>query len=221
MAETATDVKEQAQEKAQQAASKASDQARTQVDQRSTEIGHRVTSTADDIRSAGQQLGGQGIAQPAQFADQAAGHVERIGSWLRDSDSDRLLSDIEDFGRRQPMAVALGGLALGFVAARFLKASSTQRYERQQSQALAPSAGGNGQASFEPGRAGIGTMGVPEAPVSPGNRPATPTVSPGSTPDVSTGIPESRTGVPQVSPADTQRRLGSTPPPPSGGTKGR
>jgi hypothetical protein len=133
MAETATEVREQAQEKAQQAASKAGDQARTQVDQRSTELGERASSTADDIRTVGQQLRDQGKEQPAKLAEQAAGHVERVGNWLRESDSDRLLSDVEDFGRRQPWAFALGGLALGIAASRFLKASSTQRYQQRQS----------------------------------------------------------------------------------------
>lgn len=139
MAETATEMREQAQEKVgqaqeqvQQAASKASDQARTQVDQRTTELGERVSSTAGDIRSVGQQLREQGKDQPAQFAEQAARHVERVGSWLRESDSDRLLSDVEDFGRRQPWALALGGLALGIAASRFLKASSSQRYQQRQ-----------------------------------------------------------------------------------------
>ena len=33
------------------------------------------------------------------------------------------------FGRRQPWAVIAGGLALGFAASRFLKASSSRRYE--------------------------------------------------------------------------------------------
>ena len=130
MAETATDVREQVQEKTQEAASTASDTARTQIDQRTTELGHRVGTTADDIRTVGQQLRQQGKDQPAKFADQAAQHVERIGSWLRNSDSDRMLSDVEDFGRRQPWALALGGLALGIAASRFLKASSTQRYQR-------------------------------------------------------------------------------------------
>src|SRR3954470_19818842 len=139
MTGTATDVRgqaqetaQQAQEKAQQVASKASDQARTQIDQRSTEVGHRVTSTADDIRSVGQQLREQGKEQPAKLADQAATHVERVGSWLRDSDSNKLVSDVEDFGRKQPWAFALGGLALGVAASRFLKASSTQRYQQRQ-----------------------------------------------------------------------------------------
>jgi hypothetical protein len=131
MAETATEVREQAQEKAQEVASKASDQARSQVDQRSTELGDRVASTAGDIRTIGEQLREQGKDQPAKLAEQAAGHVERVGSWLRESDSDKLLSDVEDFGRRQPWAFALGGLALGIAASRFLKASSTQRYEQR------------------------------------------------------------------------------------------
>jgi hypothetical protein len=177
MAETATDVRgqaqgktQQAQEKAQEVASKATDQARTQVDQRSTELGHRVTSTADDIRSVGQQLREQGKDQPAKLAEQAAGHVERVGSWLRDSDSDKLLSDVEDFGRRQPWALALGGMALGIAASRFLKASSSQRYEkRRQTQSFDP---GNGHSpSFgDPAsygretesRVGIPSPGVPQ-----------------------------------------------------------
>src|SRR4051794_22813551 len=93
MAETATDVREQAQEKAQQAqqkaqevASTATDKARSQVAQRSTELGERVGTTAYDIRIVGQQLREQGKDDPAKIADQAAGHVERIGNWLRESD---------------------------------------------------------------------------------------------------------------------------------------
>jgi hypothetical protein len=152
MAETATEVREQAREKAQEAKSKAADKARTQIDQRSTELGDRARSTADDIRTVSQQLREQGKDQPAKLADQVASHVERVGSWLRNSDSDRLLSDVEDFGRRQPWAFALGGLALGIAASRFLKASSTQRYEqRRKSTSLATPGSGNGQRSIEPG----------------------------------------------------------------------
>jgi hypothetical protein len=39
-----------------------------------------------------------------------------------------LLRDVEDFARRNPWAVAAGGFALGFVASRLLKASSSERY---------------------------------------------------------------------------------------------
>jgi hypothetical protein len=175
MAETATDVQEQAQEKAQQAqekaqevASKATDQARTQIDQRSTALGDRARSTADDIRTIGDQLREQGKDQPAKVADKAAQHVERLGGWLRDSDSDKLLSDVEDFGRKQPWALALGGLALGIAASRFLKASSTQRYQqRQQTQSLASPSSGNGQAHGD-ARARIGVPATTPGQASPG-----------------------------------------------------
>lgn len=151
MTETASEVRDQAQEKAHQVASKASDQARTQIDQRSTQLGERVTSHADDIRTIGQQLREQGKDQPAQVAEQVAGHVERAGSWLRDSDGDKLLSDVEDLGRRQPWAFALGGLVLGVAAARFLKASSTQRYQqRQQTQVGGFQSNGHSQVPARP-----------------------------------------------------------------------
>jgi hypothetical protein len=171
MAETATEAREQAQEKAQQVASKASDQARAQVNQRSTELGERVGTTAGDIRTVGQQLREQGKEQPAKLADRAAQHVERVGTWLRDSDSDRLLSDVEDFGRRQPWAFAIGGLALGIAAARFLKASSTQRYEQRQ----AHFAGTNG--GYSNGHTDVVTT-PPEHPAGFGGTPPAPTVPP-------------------------------------------
>ncbi|HMI71479.1 MAG TPA: hypothetical protein VK510_15895 [Solirubrobacteraceae bacterium] len=42
---------------------------------------------------------------------------------------DRISADLEDFGRRQPLAVmGLAGVA-GFVASRFIKAFSSERYE--------------------------------------------------------------------------------------------
>jgi hypothetical protein len=127
----------QAQEKVQEQALRARDQARErmrdQVDQRSTQAGERVTSTAGDVRSVAQGLRDQGKEQPAKLAEQAADRVERLGGYLQESDGDRILHDLEDMARRQPWAVALGGVALGFLAARFLKASSTQRYQQLQS----------------------------------------------------------------------------------------
>jgi hypothetical protein len=119
---------EQVQEKAQEAAGQAQDMARRQVDQRSTQAGEKVSATADDMRSVGEELRKQGKEGPAELADKAAERTERLGSYLTESDSDKLLSDVEDFGRRQPLAVLAGGLVLGIAAARFLKASSRDRY---------------------------------------------------------------------------------------------
>lgn len=131
--EKASEVAGQAQEKAQEVAGQARDRVRTQVDERTTQIGEQVGGTAGDIRSLSEELRKQGKDQPAKYAEQAADKAEQLGGYLKRADADRLLSDIEDFGRRQPWAVALGGLALGFAASRFLKASSTQRFERASS----------------------------------------------------------------------------------------
>ena len=123
----AQEVAGQAQEKAREAADQARGQLRSQVDQRSTQAGDQVNSTASDVRSVADQLRQQGKHQPAKLADQAADRAERLGGYLKDSDADTILGDIEDFARRQPWTVMLGGLALGFAASRFLKASSENR----------------------------------------------------------------------------------------------
>jgi hypothetical protein len=127
--EKAGEVKDQVQEKAQEAKGQARDRLRTQVDERSTQYGEQVRTHAGDLRSVGEQLREQGKDGPARMADQAAEHVERAGTWLADSDADRILGDVEDFARRNPWAVVAGGLALGFAASRFLKASSRDRYQ--------------------------------------------------------------------------------------------
>jgi ElaB/YqjD/DUF883 family membrane-anchored ribosome-binding protein len=134
--EKAQELAGQAGEQAKQAAGQAKDRMREQVDQRSTQAGEQVTSQASDIRTVAEQLREQGKDKPAQLAEQAADRVERVGSYLSESDADRILSDVEDFARRQPWAVIAGGIALGFAASRFLKASSSERYYSRSPQQL-------------------------------------------------------------------------------------
>jgi hypothetical protein len=131
--EHAKEQAEQAKQQVRQASGQAKDKLREQVDQRSTQVGERVGSTAQDVRSVADELRKQGKDQPAKLAEQAAVRVERVGGYLQESDADRILRDVEDFGRQKPWAVALGGVALGFLAGRFLKASSAQRFQQLRS----------------------------------------------------------------------------------------
>ncbi|HET6813191.1 MAG TPA: hypothetical protein VFJ69_04180 [Actinomycetota bacterium] len=133
---TTDQVKDQVREKAQLAQGKARGtlgQARgrlsDQVDQRSTEAGERIAGTAGDVRSIADELRSQGKDTPANLAEQLAGQADRVGDYLKEASGDRILRDVEDFARRQPMLVAAAGLALGFAASRLLKASSSRRYE--------------------------------------------------------------------------------------------
>jgi hypothetical protein len=176
-AETAQDrAKEaaaQAQDKARKAAEHARGRVRDQVDQRSTQLGEQVRSGASDARSVAEQLRNQGKQTPARYVEQAADRAERLGGYLRESDGDRLLNDVEDFARRNTWAVALGGLALGFAASRLLKASSSDRY-RSSLQSSAPgepttSSQGVGATALVPGMSGaadesFGTGGSRPAP---------------------------------------------------------
>jgi hypothetical protein len=159
----AQEVAGQAQEKAQQAAGQARSQLRSQIDDRSTKAGQQVSGHASDLRSVGDSLREQGKEQPAKLADQAADRLERAGSWLTNSDGDRIIHDVEDFARRNPWAVALGGLALGFAASRVLRASSSDRY---QSSAYGSQRRGYAGQLRSPGTApyGAGTT-YPEPPV--------------------------------------------------------
>jgi hypothetical protein len=118
-----------AQDKARGALGQARGRLRDQVDQRSTEAGERIAGTASDVRSIAQELRGQGKDAPADLAEQVASQADRVGDYLKGASGDRILRDVEDFARRQPMLVAAAGLALGFAASRFLKASSSRRYQ--------------------------------------------------------------------------------------------
>jgi hypothetical protein len=99
-----------------------------QVDQRSTQAGQQVSTVADDVRTVAGELRNQGKDAPARYADQAAERVQSVGQWLERSDGDQILRDVEGFARKNPWAVAAGGLVLGLAASRFLKASSSERY---------------------------------------------------------------------------------------------
>src|SRR5512133_4103769 len=133
---TTDQVKDQVRDKAQVAQDKARGtlgQARgrlsDQVDQRSTQAGERIAGTASDVRSIAQELRNQGKDTPANLAEQVANQADRVGDYLKEASGDRLLRDVEDFARRQPMLVAASGLVLGFAASRVMKASSSRRYE--------------------------------------------------------------------------------------------
>jgi hypothetical protein len=138
----AQQVREQAGEQARKAGGQARDRMREQVDQRSTQVGEQVGQHASDLRDVAEQLRGQGKEGPAKVADQVAERAERAGSYMKESDAERILGDVEDFARSNPWAVAAGGLALGFMASRVLKASSSRRYEQRSSAGQLPAVGG-------------------------------------------------------------------------------
>ena len=120
---------QQMQQKASEAKVKTREQLRQQVDSRSTQAGEQMTKTGSALRRTAQQLRGDQQEQPARILEGAAERTDRLGRYLTETDGDRMLRDVERMARQRPWLVAGGGALLGFLAARFTKASSSRRYE--------------------------------------------------------------------------------------------
>lgn len=123
---------EQAQEKVgagvEQAKSSAGSLIRSQVDERSSQLGEQLHGAVQALRQAEQTMEQEGTPG-SQLVERAAAEVERTARYLSESDGRRVLNDLEGVGRRNPWAVIGGGIVLGFLGARFLKASSSRRFE--------------------------------------------------------------------------------------------
>jgi len=131
-------VKERVQDAAQQAKGQTRDQLRTQIDSRTTEVGGQVSSTAQAVRQASEQLRQQGEDRAASLMESVAERGERLGSYLSGADGDSVLHEVEEFARRQPWVMTGVGAVSGFLAARFVKASSRSRYEAATARHFAP-----------------------------------------------------------------------------------
>lgn len=137
---------QQVAERAHDMAGSAQVKIRDQIDARSTQAGEQVSATAMALRSGAEELYRQGNESAGDAAQRAAAQAERLGSYLQAADADQILGDVEDIARRNPWAVAAGGVVAGIAAARFLKASSGRRSPGSRSgAAYAPSSNGGSQ----------------------------------------------------------------------------
>ncbi len=102
-------------------------QAGSRLDRQKDEAARDLQQLAGAVRNMGDQLGGpqQGpIAQyAAQYGRKAAEGIERFTNYLRTNDTRALVSEVENFGRRQPALLIGGAFLLGLAGARFLKSS--------------------------------------------------------------------------------------------------
>lgn len=128
--EDAAGVAETVQEQASQAKEKGAEQLRAQLDERTTQVGERARTLADALRRSGddveQQTGGGDAS--TRLVSGLADRLDQAGNYLVGARGDDLLRDAEQFARRRPWLVAGTAAVAGFVASRFLKASSERRY---------------------------------------------------------------------------------------------
>lgn len=98
-----------------------------QIGARSAQLGSQADAASQRMRQVADQARADGNDQHARVAEQAAEQTERAGAYLNNVDPEQLLTDVEGFARREPWLVAGVSLAVGFIFARSLKASSGRR----------------------------------------------------------------------------------------------
>jgi hypothetical protein len=117
----ASDAKDQAKDVAKQAR----DHVQGLIGQQKDQAADRLGTLASALRDAGRKLNqDQEAGDVGQYADRAAGQVERLSRYLRQSDLNSLVRDTETFARRRPEVFLGGTLIAGLMLARFLKASA-------------------------------------------------------------------------------------------------
>ncbi len=120
----AKDLAQGAKEQAKDMANQARDHVQSFVGQQKDQAADRLHALAGALREAGSKLNeGQQAGDFGQYADRAAQQVEKLSTYLRDSELRDFVRDTETFARRRPEVFLGGTLIAGLMLARFLKAS--------------------------------------------------------------------------------------------------
>jgi hypothetical protein len=126
-------VVDQAQGAAGQIAEQAKQQATSQLESQKDRAVDTLVTVAQALRQTGQQLQQQEQGAVGGYVEQAAERVERMTNHLRSHDVPELITQTQDFARRQPGLFVAGALALGFLGARFLMSSGQRATQQQRS----------------------------------------------------------------------------------------
>jgi len=86
--------------------------------------GDALQQIAQAIRDGSQQLREQ-RPEFAGVADTAAQKVDEASTYLKEHDAGEVASYVQDWARRQPAMVVVGGLGLGLLVGRFLRSGSS------------------------------------------------------------------------------------------------
>ena len=102
-------------------------QAGTQIERQKESAVNDLSQVVSAVRrfgeSLGQEQGGPIAKYAADYGDIAAQKLEQFANYVREQDPKRLLSDVQNFGRRRPGLMLGGAFLLGLAGARLIKSS--------------------------------------------------------------------------------------------------
>jgi hypothetical protein len=107
--------------------SKVQQQADSQLNRQKETAASQLSTVANAVRRLGENLPQEEAGALGQFVrqygDKAADSLERLGTYIREKDPKQLLTDVQNFGRRQPVLLLGGAFLLGFAGARLIRSS--------------------------------------------------------------------------------------------------
>lgn len=114
---------DQAKQAATETASGAGDMVRQRLDDQYHRLGGRLDEMVRNLNQAADTLDEQGSASAGNLIHGATRQMERVGSYVRTTSADDVLSDADRYAKQHPVTVIAGGVIVGLVASRFLKAA--------------------------------------------------------------------------------------------------
>ena len=119
-----TDVKGRAREAMSQAKDKATEKIESRIADSKTRAAETLSGVASTLHSSSAQLRDQNQEGASRAIERAAEGVERFANYLQQTNVDEVVDQVHEFARRQPAAFIGGAFALGFLASRFIKATT-------------------------------------------------------------------------------------------------
>jgi ElaB/YqjD/DUF883 family membrane-anchored ribosome-binding protein len=97
------------------------------LEERKRQVAERVGGIAEALHSAAHSLEHSQNTLIARYVGDTADRVEDFSRQVRDRRWNEIVSDTEDFARRQPTLFVLGAMATGFLVGRFLWARTSEQ----------------------------------------------------------------------------------------------
>jgi hypothetical protein len=120
---SAENVNSTASQKAQSLVERAQTQASSKLNEAKSGAAQTLNTLASSLHQSGSQLKGeQNMA--GDYIERAAEGIEKVASYIQNTDAGEVADNIESFARRRPELFIASAFAVGLIAARFLKSSN-------------------------------------------------------------------------------------------------